>query len=365
MKKQLIPVLAALSTAFAAQAADVSIYGSVSTGLVVTHTKGVAENDNQSTTGFTMESAWAGDSVWGITAEEELANGFNAGVALESEYASDTGALADDNAIFGSMSYLWVGNDAFKFSIGNLGGGLTSGGGDFDLIGGFDPLEAAYGLGGMGLVATKDMAPTSAVAFEAMPVEGLKISLQASAGDGDEPKWSDRDHYYGVGLLYENGPFAGTLAVETERRANGSAAGRNASYYSVGLSWDAECIKPMVIYQHAKNASLRSFADGALDAHFDTSNREDAPARTDSVVLGASAPLAGGTVAVAGQYARVKSSEMDLTGKAYTVGVTYTYEFSKRTSLYTGAVLVKGKKDFAEREALNGYQVGLGINHTF
>ena len=364
MKKKLVPVLAALGAAFAAQAADVTIYGAMSTGGVLTHTKGVSENANQSTTGFTMESAWAGDSVWGITAQEDLANGFRAGVALESEYASDTGELADEK-IFGSMSYLWVGNDTVKVSIGNLGGGLTSGGGDFDLIGGFDPLEAAYGLGGMGLVATKDMAPDSALALEVTPLEGLKVSLQASAGDKDIPKWSDRDHYYGVGLLYENGPFAGTLAFETERRAPGSAAGRNGTYYSVGLSWDAEYVKPMVIYQHAKNASLRSFADGALDAHFEAIGLDDAPARTDSVVFGASAPLAGGTVAVAGQYARVKSSEMNLTGKAYTVGVSYTYEFSKRTSLYTGAVLVKGKKDFAEREALNGYQVGLGINHTF
>lgn len=269
MKKKLVPVLAALGAAFAVQAAEVNIYGSISTGFVVSHTKGVAENDNRSTTGIKMESAWAGDSVWGITAEEDLANGFKAGVALESEYASDTGVLADENTIFGSMSYLWIGNDTVKVSVGNLGGALTSGGGDFDLIGGFDPLEAAYGLGGMGLMATKDMAPTSAIALEVMPVDGLKIALQASAGDKDIPKWTDRDHYYGVGALYENGPFAGILAAEAERRAPGTPAGRNGSYYSVGLSWDAECIKPMVIYQHAKNASLRSFADGALDSLFE------------------------------------------------------------------------------------------------
>ena len=181
MKKKLVPVLAALGAAFAVQAAEVNIYGSISTGFVVSHTKGVAENDNRSTTGIKMESAWAGDSVWGITAEEDLANGFKAGVALESEYASDTGVLADENTIFGSMSYLWIGNDTVKVSVGNLGGALTSGGGDFDLIGGFDPLEAAYGLGGMGLMATKDMAPTSAIALEVMPVAGLKIALQASA----------------------------------------------------------------------------------------------------------------------------------------------------------------------------------------
>ena len=144
MKKKLVPVLAALGAAFAVQAAEVNIYGSISTGFVVSHTKGVAENDNRSTTGIKMESAWAGDSVWGITAEEDLANGFKAGVALESEYASDTGVLADENTIFGSMSYLWIGNDTVKVSVGNLGGALTSGGGDFDLIGGFDPLEAAY-----------------------------------------------------------------------------------------------------------------------------------------------------------------------------------------------------------------------------
>ncbi len=358
---------AALATfaALAANAADVNIYGSISTGVVVTHTKATAQNNHDSTTSLTMESAWAGDSVWGITAEEDLGNGVNVGVALESEYDSATGQMTDDGKLFNSMSYLWVGNDKVKFSLGNLGGAITSGGGDFDMASSFDPLEAAYGLGGMGLIATKDMAPDSALSLELTPIEGLKIGFQASMGDKSVSKWSEREHYYGVGVSFENGPFAAMIAAENLRRAKSATLqDRDAYYLTAGVSWDAGFIKPMALYQHANKTSLRGFADGALESAYETDDT-DAAGKVDSFILGATAPVAGGTLAFAGQYANVKYTDSDLKGRAYTLGVSYTYEFSKRTSLYAGAVYVKGKKEFAEFDAFNQYQVGLGLNHTF
>ena len=365
MKMKLALVVAATLAALSANAADVNIYGSISTGIVVTHTRGTAENSHKSTTNVAMESAWAGDSVWGITAAENLGNGWNVGVALESEYDSSTGAMATENTLFDSMSYLWVGNDTVKFSIGNLGGAITSGGGDFDMAAAFDPLEAAYGLGGMGLFSTKDLAPDSALALEITPAEGLKIGLQASMGDNKITKWSERDHYYGFGVSYENGPFAVMGSAETVRNAATSAMPKLNSYYlTAGLSWDAGVIKPMVLYQYGNKVSLRSFADGALEGAF-SNEEDDAPGKVQSFLLGATAPVAGGTLAVSGQYAHVKFRDTNAKGRAYTVGVSYTYEFSKRTSLYAGAVYVKGKKVFADYDGFNQFQAGLGINHTF
>ncbi len=364
MKFKLATAALATFAALASHAADVNIYGSISTGVVVTHTKATAQNNNDSTTSLTMESAWAGDSVWGITAEEDLGGGVSVGVALESEYDSATGQMTDDGKLFNSMSYLWVGNDTVKLSVGNLGGAITSGGGDFDMASAFDPLEAAYGLGGMGLVATKDLAPDSAVALEVTPLEGLKIGFQASMGDKTVTKWSEREHYYGVGVSYENGPFAAMVAAENLRRAKTDALDRNAYYLTAGVSWDAGFIKPMALYQHANKTSLRGFADGALESAYEADDN-DAAGKVDSFILGATIPAAGGTLAFAGQYANVKYTDSDKKGRAYTLGVSYTYEFSKRTSLYAGAVYVKGKKEFSEYDAFNQYQVGLGLNHTF
>ncbi len=362
MKCKLLTVAAATLAALSVNAAEVNIYGSISTGVLVTHTKATAQNNNDSSTSFAMESAWAGDSVWGITADEDLGGGVSVGVALESEYDSSTGQMTDEGKLFNSMSYLWVGNDKVKLSVGNLGGAITSGGGDFDMASAFDPLEAAYGLGGMGLVATKDMAPDSAIAVEVTPAEGLKIGFQASMGDKTVTKWSEREHYYGVGVSYENGPFAAMVAAENLRRAKTDTLDRDAYYLTAGVSWDAGFIKPMALYQHANKTSLRGFADGALESAYEDS---DAAGKVDSFILGASAPVAGGTLAFAGQYANVKYTDADKKGRAYTLGVSYTYEFSKRTSLYAGAVYVKGEKEFKEYDSFNQYQVGLGLNHTF
>ena len=52
---------AALTMAFAAQAAEVTLYGSVSTGLVYKHTNATLE-EGQSKNSYGMESGWYGDS---------------------------------------------------------------------------------------------------------------------------------------------------------------------------------------------------------------------------------------------------------------------------------------------------------------
>ena len=377
MKKKLVPVLAALGAAFAVQAAEVNIYGSISTGFVVSHTKGVAENDNRSTTGIKMESAWAGDSVWGITAEEDLANGFKAGVALESEYASDTGALADENTLFGSMSYLWIGNDTVKVSVGNLGGALTSGGGDFDLICGFDPMEAFVGVAGLGAFASKDYASGNMAVVEVTPMEGLKVSLMGNTGDDDssEAKWSDRDHYYGLGVSYESGPLA--LAAIAEMRKYDKKAERNnlsdndnSWTFTVAAAYDFEVIRPSFVYQHA--SKTREF--GASDP-----SESSGAYNFDSFMLGATAPLGQGTLRASVQYVKGENDAVsDEEGSATILGLAYTYDMSKRTTLYGAAFYSVGgdglDKDLGtnemafglmDRAEYNSVGFGVGLVHTF
>ena len=395
MKKTLAAVAVLGAFAGSAMAANVELYGSVSTGLVFSHTDSVTLDGEKASSknSATMESAWAGDSVFGLTGEEELGNGWKVGFALENEFESDTGAMAgaDDNKLFDSMSYLWVGNDTVKFAAGNLGGALSSAGGDFDLVGDFDPLEAAYGNGGMGLFATKDAAFDNAVAVELTPVDGLTVSLQASLEDGsNEAVWSRRTHYYGVGAKYENGPLALTAVYEHVRPAHGetyttsSATDtadeyKNMNFYTVGASWDFEVVKPSFVYQHADKISLASFAGGALFGDLaegynyiedDEVAEADLTGKTDSFLLGASAPLGDGTLGVSAQYMQAKFEngakfDDNTKGNAYVFGIAYSYELSKRTNLYAAGVYSHGSKAFKNVDTLNGYQVGFGLNHTF
>lgn len=384
MKKTLAAVAVLGAFAGSAMAANVELYGSVSTGLVFTHTD--STDEASATNSMTMESAWAGDSVFGMTGEEELGNGWKVGFALENEFSSDTGALASDGKLFDSMSYLWVGNDMMKLAAGNLGGALSSAGGDFDLVGDFDPLEAAYGVGGMGLFASRDLAFDNALALELTPIDGLTVSFQASLEDEDQNSgWSQRDHYYGVGAKYENGPLALSLVAERIKPANGKAyavEGENdpvtttnykaTGIYTFGASWDFEVVKPSFMYQHTDNMRLSQFAGDFMgiteEDKVTVNDSEYAPdfmLDTDSFLLGATAPLGNGTLGVSAQYAKVKFVDDSAKGNAYTFGVAYSYELSKRTNLYAAGVYTHGSKDLSDVAELNGYQVGFGLNHTF
>lgn len=367
MKKTLAAVAVLGAFAGSAMAANVELYGSVSTGLVYTHTKAVG--DEPSSNGFGMESAWAGDSVFGLTGEEELGNGWKVGFALENEFKSDTGALNDEEGkkLFDSMSYLWFGNDLVKVSAGNLGGTLASAGGDFDLVGGFDPLEAAYGNGGMGLFATRDMARDNAIDVELTPIDGLKFSFQMSLeDDSTETGWGRQEHYYGLGAAYENGPLAVSAVAERMTVAN-TSDDKSAGMYTIGASWDFDVVKPSFMYQHTENMTFDTFCDGLFTDDFNEGDEIlGAMTKTDSFLLGATAPLGDGTLGVSAQYAKIKFVDSDRdSGKAWVFGVAYNYELSKRTSLYAAGVYSKGQDSLKEVGAVNNYQIGFGLNHTF
>ena len=381
---KLAAAAAAVSMAMGASAASVTLYGSISTGLVYTHTPAIQTEDGaeKKSNNFGMESAWYGDSIWGLTGEEELGNGWKVGFVLENEYASDTGAKADDDRLFDSQAYVSISNNTFKLAAGRMGG-LASAGGDFDLVGGFDPLEAAFGVGGMGAFSSRDKMADNSLVAEVTPIDGLKISAMASLGDEDDSdaKWHRRGHYYGLGALYENGPLAVGAVVEARTISNVDLDGetpytgkKTGWTYTLGASWDFDVIKPMFMYQHAQNAN--QFQDATFVGVTDDDEELQQTFKSDSVLLGFTAPLGEGTLMASAQYLKMKAGEDKEKGNATIFGVAYNYELSKRTSIYTGATYAKGSKGLSKsnaasgyttdfRQTYNGYSFGLGLNHTF
>ncbi len=377
---------AAVSAAFGVQAAEVSLYGSVSTGLVYKHSNELTTGgqlDEKKTNSLSMESGWFGDSIWGITGEEELGNGWTVGFTLENEFASDTGALGTEGTLFDSQAYLRVGNDTFNFAFGNIGG-LASAGGDFDMIGGFDPMGAFFDVGGMGAFATRDYASSNMIVAEVTPMEGLKVSFMGSVGEDDSSAdavaWEDRTHYYGIGASYEVGAFAAAAVVEMlnydSKSNNADTKDDNAYTFTLGVSYDFGVVKPSFVYQHADK--LRTFQGEPIvddnDAYFGSF-------KYDSFLLGATAPIADGTLMASVQYVKGKGKNGSVEGQkgdATILAVGYSYELSKRTSLWTGATYAVGgdglDKDLSsandefegmERASFNGYSFGLGLVHTF
>lgn len=256
---------------------------------------------------------------------------------------------------------------------GNIGA-LDSAGGDFDLVGGFDPLEAAFGVGGMGAFATRDATYTNAFVLSVAPVDGLTVSAMGSFGDDDSThEWDKNDHYYALGALYENGPLAvgltGSMNVyDAAKQEAGAKAPDNSYAVTFGASWDFEVVKPMFMYQHTdKN---QAFQDVAFTS--------EKGIKADSFLLGATAPLGNGSLMASAQYLKITEKTSGDDGKAFILGVAYAYNFSERTALYMGATYAQGSdgldKDLSAtdpqafkdiRGTYNGYQFGVGLNHTF
>ena len=377
--KTTLLAMAVSAAAFSVQAAQVSLYGSVSTGLLYSNSaslsggvdaQGNALGNQQSVDSFSMESGFWGDSIWGITGEEDLGNGWTVGFTLENEFGSDTGALATDGKIFDSQAYLRIGNDKVNFAFGNIGG-LASAGGDFDLICGFDPMEAFVGVAGLGAFASKDFASDNMAVVEVTPMEGLKVSLMGNTGDDDSnAKWSDRDHYYGLGVSYENGPLALAAIAEMRKydRAADWADNDDSWTFTVAAAYDFEVVRPSFVYQHA--SKTREFAAGEISG---------AAYNFDSFMLGATAPLGQGTLRASVQYVKGENDAVsDEEGNATILGLAYTYDMSKRTTLYGAAFYSVGgdglDKDLGtnemafglmDRAEYNSVGFGVGLIHTF
>lgn len=377
--KTTLLAMAVSAAAFSVQAAQVSLYGSVSTGLLYSNSaslsggvdaQGKALDNQQSVDSFSMESGFWGDSIWGITGEEDLGNGWTVGFTLENEFGSDTGALATDGKIFDSQAYLRIGNDKVNFAFGNIGG-LASAGGDFDLICGFDPMEAFVGVAGLGAFASKDFASDNMAVVEVTPMEGLKVSLMGNTGDDDSnAKWSDRDHYYGLGVSYENGPLALAAIAEMRKydRAADWADNDDSWTFTVAAAYDFEVVRPSFVYQHA--SKTREFAAGEISG---------AAYNFDSFMLGATAPLGQGTLRASVQYVKGENDAVsDEEGNATILGLAYTYDMSKRTTLYGAAFYSVGgdglDKDLGtnemafglmDRAEYNSVGFGVGLVHTF
>ena len=377
--KTTLLAMAVSAAAFSVQAAQVSLYGSVSTGVLYQNQASLSGGpdaaNQESKDSFTMESGFWGDSIWGITGEEDLGNGWTVGFTLENEFGSDTGEMAgaEDSVLFDSQAYLRIGNDKVNFAFGNIGG-LASAGGDFDLLCAFDPMEAFVGVAGLGAFASKDFASGNMAVVEVTPMEGFKVSLMGNTGDNDSnAKWSDRDHYYGLGVSYENGPLALAAIAEMRKYDRLADWGANADNddswtFTVAAAYDFEVVRPSFVYQHA--SKTREFAAGDIS---------DAAYNFDSFMLGATAPLGQGTLRASVQYVKGENNAVsDEEGSATILGLAYTYDMSKRTTLYGAAFYSVGgdglDKDLGANETefglmgradYNSVGFGVGLVHTF
>ena len=123
-----------------ALAADVTLYGVVDLGLQYTH------SDPDTAAGATDKLQMASGSEagprFGLKGVEQLGNGVEVGFVLENGFSADTGALGNNNRLFGRQSTLFVRGSFGEIAFGRMGQ-LTSGNGSYGLTGNLSPFGPA------------------------------------------------------------------------------------------------------------------------------------------------------------------------------------------------------------------------------
>lgn len=117
---KLTAAAAALAAALmpASQAADVNIYGTVSTALVYQN----IENQNSGRVFMANNSQLPDASRFGIRVREDLGNGLYAGAQLENGFHTDTGSFVENNTLFNRVARVFIGKDNVEMSFGRISG---------------------------------------------------------------------------------------------------------------------------------------------------------------------------------------------------------------------------------------------------
>lgn len=379
-KKSLIAVAALSALAGSAMAADVTIYGRIDTGFRYQNVD-FDKADVDDASKFEMSSGnYTGNRV-GIKGSEDLGNGLTVGFVLENGFDSDNGAEKYDG-LFGRESIVYLEGDFGKIAAGKMGI-LNSTAGSF-AIGNFTPWGTGWGaVGDQSLIfgAKFDTRMSNMIAYRSPEFAGFQVHAQYSFGaNGDDEGKTRTDRYYAVGATYKNGGLNLIGIVDSVNEAHTSAMAEDPDdtlRVTLGGSYDFGVVKPYLSAAYFKDARMTSWMDSYSSGKTNTiwnPDTETGYLNGDwdgyGVVIGASAPLVGGTAHMTIGY---MDSELQNTVEGadltrYTFAIGYEYPLSKRTKVYADAGYFKDEFDWGNnREDVEpeGYQAAVGLVHYF
>ncbi len=416
MKKTLVVmgVLGAISS-FAFAESNVTLYGRVDAGAVVQNpktsgtgmtfdakSKGAkpwADYSWDTPTTVAMKSGWRTGSRWGIKGTEDLGNGNSVGFVLEQGFNVDDGSSPGGFNREASLSLAGGWGTAYVGRFGSLSSG----------VGPFAGYVYGWALGasytqGAWEAYTGTLRVNNAIGYMSPSFGGLQLALIYSNGiSADENKWSDNQHYYGIGAKYTGGALTSILTFEvqdnkdlknawifgykgTPYNADDEDSGytrkdpteKAKALYTVnfGIGYQIGVFTPMFAYQFQNQNDF-------FQAH--------------TFGLGVQANVGGGTAMLGTRYRLMKLKgatkaaweDEGSKGNVWTINAAYEYPLSKRTVLWgyggwsIGNKLYKGEnlatlqglglnapgadKAMSADQAINynGWAVGLGMTHYF
>ena len=359
-KKSLVAV-AVLGAAFcSAQAAEVQLYGLVDLGMNWTQ----QDKNGGKTDSFSMATGQNSGSRFGLKGTEDLGNGYTVGFVLENAFNADDGTLDKSGRLFHRESLLFVQSAWGELSFGRTGG-LDAGTGRYNLMGsgasafgtGWDQVGNSIGI----LLGTGDRMDNT-ITYKSPNFAGFNVYAQVSlkkdnkaediddtgtgdsAVDGAEGS-SDADRYYAVAATYGAGALQTGLVVSqtdySRYTVNHNVENDDTALVVSGfVNYDFGMIKPMLAAQ---------YWDGALEDNTTKSTFRSPLTKGYGVIVGATAPVLGGTVKATlgyNDYEEVVADGDD--GNNWMVGLGYEYPLSKRTFVYTAAGYKEAKTETKE-----------------
>lgn len=366
-KKSLIAVAVLGATAFSVQAADVTMYGKVDTGLQF-KTNEVTEGSQTvtDTDTFSMENGLNSASRFGIKGSEDLGNGMKVSFQLENGFKSDSGEFKTEGKLFDRQATVAVSSDFGTLTMGRVGG-IGSGAG-FDLVYGYGDAFDGGSPNVLGLA--KSDRYDNMVTYQTPKFAGMQATVQysfkeASGAEGREGS-SAVNRYASAGLTGNFGALNTVLAYEFQNYDSVGDNGREKDGHIVYLGGNYDCgfAKTFVMGQYFKGIKLSSVTAAAYNEG----------AKGYGLHIGTIVPISNGDLTVGAYYvdgtgetskANVEERDFDYMGLA----TKYEYRLSKRTSVYLGAGFYKatidatsaGNDDIEQKVG----EVYTGLTHAF
>lgn len=411
MKKTLAAVAVLGAFAGSAVAADVTLYGVVDTGFNYSRVDSdVAGTD--AVNKFEMKSGQQAGSRFGLKGAEEIGNGVKVGFNLESGFNSDTGTFRTSGSLFDREASLWVQGGFGKIAAGKIGS-INQGTSSWGKVGMLSAFGTSYGdyVAHLGNTFSLSTVYDNMLAYETPDFAGFKVYAQYAMGSNDNENKSSSDRYYAIGATYNNGPFAGYLAVDSVNYksyysdAAATADVDDSLTVTLGGSFDFNVVKVFFGGQYFDEVTLKSIGGvsnslikdytisdllkyaHAIDSDIELTTGSKSLDATKvnafykvkgyALNASASAPVAGGTAMFGVGYVDAESSDAmeDLAGTSmlpeitrWSVSAGYVYNLSKRTNVYG---VVTYMQDKIEVKHLDGdikpsaTSVMFGLRHNF
>ena len=375
MKKIAIAVAAAL-TATAASAANFNLYGVIDTGFGYTNKDTLRGTTNT----FEMINGYTAGSRFGLKGTEDLGNGYSVSFILENGFASDTGVLGQSGRMFGREANLKVHSPYGTLSFGRAGT-LLSGASSLEIFGTYaDALPGGWdGIFNVANYQGNGMRLDNMVTYQTPTAAGFTGYAQYSFandtknGDSDNvDNMRETNRYTAFGLTYANGPVKAIVAYDTvmfkhygpnvTNPAGDSLNVGDNRNITVGGSYDFGFMRVSAYGQYVKGARSAYGVDN-LWGYFSSD------ADGYNFHLGTQVPMSWGRLYVAAYYGKVEANDArdNDEGTNYNILLGGEYDFSKRTSLYSGIAYRQVKIDSDSTVHIDDKttQVIFGLRHAF